>query len=63
VIDLDSAAAITRAAKFAHNMITAQIVAEPHGPIVAELQRIADMAEALVNENKQLIASLESRNR
>lgn len=61
MIDLDSAAAITRAAHFAHSMITAQIAAEPTSPIVAELQRIADMAEQLVNENAQLIASLESR--
>lgn len=63
MIDLDSAAAIARAAQFAHHVITAQIAAEPSNPIVTDLQRIADMAEQLVNENAQLIASLERRTR
>lgn len=61
MIDLDSAAAIARAAQFAHHVITAQIIAEPTSPLVTDLQRIADMAEQLVNENAALITSLESR--
>lgn len=63
MIDLDSAAAIARAAQFAHEVVTAQIVAEPTNPIVADLKRIADMAEQLVNENTALIAALERRTR
>lgn len=63
MIDLDSAAALTRAAQKAHQMLTAQIQADPHGPIVADLQRIADMAQAIVRSNAQLITSLESRTR
>ena len=63
MIDLDSAAAIAKAATCAHELITAQIIAEPASPIVTELQRIADMAESLIKDNAQMIASLERRTR
>lgn len=63
MIDHDSAAAVVRAATRAHEMLTAQIVAEPHGPIVADLQRLADQAEQLVNEYAHLITALERRTR
>lgn len=63
MIDLASAAAVSRAATRAHELLTAQIVAEPSNPIVAELQRIAAQLQALVKDNAQLIESLERRTR
>lgn len=63
MIDADSAAALTRAAQKAHQMLTAQIQADPHGPFVADLQRLADMAQAIVAEYADMIRILERRNR
>lgn len=61
MIDLDSAAAVARAAQKGHDMIAADIAAEPHGPIVAELRRIADELEELVAEYANMIRILERR--
>lgn len=63
MIDLDSAAAIARAAACAQQMLNAQIIAEPTSPLVTEWQRIADMAEQLVKDNANTIAILERRTR
>ena len=50
MIDLESAAAVAKAARLAHEMITAQIVADPTSPIVDELRRIANQAFNLATE-------------
>ena len=50
MIDLESAAAVVKAARLAHEMVTAQIVADPTSPIVDELRRIANQAFDLAAE-------------
>ena len=50
MIDLDSAAAVAQAARLAHEMVTAQISADPSSPIVDELRRVAKQAFDLATE-------------
>lgn len=63
MIDPYSAACVARAADKAHEIIADQIAADPTSPIVDELQRIADQAEALSAEYASLITALERRPR
>jgi hypothetical protein len=52
MIDLQSAECIVRAAHRAVEVMAARIAADPASPLVPDLQRIAEMAQHLINESR-----------
>lgn len=56
MIDLDSAAAIVKAATRARDVMLARIAEDPHNPINEDLRIIADHAQQIINANERRTA-------